>query len=234
MNASHLLAAVLLAAVPTPTVTDFVDGAEIGNAEHYVAFDSENRYRSELVEKAGKTHVAGTWTLDGDTISVKATGCTGPACKGLKKDYQAKLQVTAERAMVVKSDAPGAMLESGAYYCRLGGCEKRIGVILQGKAVKPRSLHYLLDFLIDQNRKRDVTVVWLGPKLTVDAGPSRIEYCTRQKEFALKGAKLVAEDLAQLPWIGKLEPKASEEKDCLWDVKVVLADEVAVPAKARP
>lgn len=235
MNAPFLLAVALAAApIPRPSVQDFVDGAELGNAEHFVAYDSAGKYRSEMIEKKGKTRVTGTWELKDDTVAVKTAGCTGPSCKDLKKDYTAKFQVTAERAMVVRSDAPGALLESGSYYCRLGGCEKRIGVVLVFKDVKPRTKHYLLDYLIDQNRKRDVTVVWLGDRLEGDAGRTRLEYCTRERDLAARGAKAVAEDLAQLKWVGRLEPAASEEKDCLWDVRVVLADDLEVPAKTRP
>ncbi|HEY3445974.1 MAG TPA: hypothetical protein VGK67_06385 [Myxococcales bacterium] len=231
MHASLLFAFALAAA---PTVQDFVDGAEIGDAEHFVAFDTAGRFRSELIEKAGKTRVTGTWSLKGDTATVKASGCTGPSCKDLKKDFTAKVAVTADRAMVVQSDAPGELLKSGSYYCRLGGCEKRIGVVVEGKDAKPRTLNYLLDYLIDQNRKRDVTVVWIGPTRTADAGKTRLEYCTRQTEIALKGALQVAGDLELLKWVGKLEPTASEEKGCLWDVRLVVADDVAVPAKQRP
>ena len=231
MHASLLLAIALAA----PSVEEFIDGSEIGNEAHYVAFDSAGKFRSEMIEKAGKTHLTGSWALEGDTATVKATGCTGPSCKDLKKDFTAKVEVTADRAMVVQSTAPGELLRSGSYYCRMGGCEKRIGVVLVGKDAKARTLNYLLDHLIDQNRKRDMTVVWTGPRLTVDAGKTRIEYCTREKDSALKGAQFVAGDLAALKWMGeRLQPAASPDKDCLWDVRVVVADDVAVPAKQRP
>lgn len=222
---------IALLALAAPTVEDFVDGAEIGTAEHSVAFQSEGKYRAETTEKKGKTRLGGAWKLEGDTAAVTVATCGGPGCAELKKDFKATFEVTAERAMTVRSDAPGELLRSGSYYCRMGGCEKRIGVALAGRGAKALTLNYLVDYLIDQNRKRDLTVVWRAPKLTGEAGKTRIEYCTREEALGKKGAKLVAEDLAALPWIGKLEPAASAEKDCLWDVRVFVADDVVPPAR---
>jgi hypothetical protein len=216
-----------------PKLADFVDGAEIGPTDHFIALDSFGKYRAEQLDaKGAKAAVMrGTWSLKEDVVSVKVSSCTGPLCKDLKKDYTARVELAAERALLVESTAPGILFESGSYYCHYQGCEKRLGVTIVGKDVKQRTLNYVVDHLIDQNRPRNITVVWAGRKLTTDAGKSRIEYCTREEEKAKKGAQLVADDLAALPWVGKLETSASAEKGCFWDVKVFLADSVAPPAR---
>ena len=143
--------------------------------------------------------------LKDDVVSVKLSSCAGPLCKDLKKDYTARIELAAERALLVESTAPGILFESGSYYCHYQGCEKRLGVMLVAKDAKMRTMNYLVDYLIDQNRPRKVTVVWAGKRLAADAGKTRIEYCSRELEKAKKGAQLVADDLAAIPWIGKLE-----------------------------
>jgi hypothetical protein len=231
-----MLAATLLALALTadPNLPDFVDALEIGPADHFVAFDSGGKYRAEQLDakRAKLAELRGRWTLKDDTVEVKLIGCTGPSCKDLKKDYRAHLELAADRALLIQSNAPGVLLESGAYYCHYQGCEKRIGVVLASKDAKPRTMNYLLDFLIDQNRPRNSTVVW-WKRQPGDAGKTRIEYCTREAEKAKAGAAQVAADLATLPWIGKLEPAASAEAGCLWDVRVVVADDVVPAAKPR-
>jgi hypothetical protein len=234
---------ILVSSLMAVSVHDFIEGAEVGTADAYVALESKGKYHAEKIDKAaGKTVLKGTWKLADGTgkdegrlakVDVKIASCTGPACKELKKDYALDIELKAERAMTVKSTAPDPMFPSGSYYCRYQGCEKRTGVELLSKDAKPRTMNYLLDLLIDQNRKRDVTVVWWGRKLQTDAGKSRIEYCPRDTERAKKGAELVASDLATLPWIGKLDITETAEKDCLWDVRVYVGDDVLPPEKKR-
>jgi hypothetical protein len=228
----HLFALLALT-LGLPSVQEVIDGAEIGPAQHFVAFDSAGKYRSEQLDaKGGKAAVMrGTWTLKDDVVSVKLSSCTGPACKDLKKDYTARIEIAADRAMLVESTAPGALFESGSYYCHYQGCERRVGVELLSKAAKARAVNYLADVLIDKNKPRNQTVVWWGKRLTTEAGKTRIEYCAREEERAKKGAQQVAEDLATLSWIGKLEPAVSADKGCLWDVRVFVADEVIPPSQ---
>jgi hypothetical protein len=230
MLVQALLALTVCANTP---LFDFLDSSEIGPEDHFIAFDCDGKYRAEQLDKKGAkvAVMRGTWALKDDVVSVKVTGCNGTACKELKKDWSARIALTAERAMVVESSAPGVLFESGSYYCHRQGCERRVGVVLLGKGVKPRTLNHLLDYLIDQNRPRNTTVVWVGKKLDGDAGKTRIEYCTREEERARKAAQVVADDLAALPWVGRLEPSASAEKGCLWDVRVFVADDVTPPSK---
>jgi len=233
---------ILVASFLAVGVQDFVEGAEVGTAEAYVALESKGKYHAEKVDKAkGNTVLKGSWKFkdaaaDAKTAhaDIKVASCTGPACKELKKDYALDFELLAERAMTVKSTPPDSMFPSGSYYCRYQGCEKRTGVELLSKDAKPRTMNYLLDSLIDANRKRDVTVVWWGKKLSGDAGKTRIEYCSREPERSKKGAELVAQDLGTLSWLGKLDaPTESAEKDCLWDVRVYVADDALVPEKKR-
>ncbi len=239
---------ILVSSLLAVSVQDFVEGAEVGTAEAYVALESKGRYHAEKVDKAkGNTVLKGTWKMKDigagikengldqklGKVEVKIASCTGPACKDLKKDYTLDVELQAERAMTVRSTPPDSMFPSGSYYCRYQGCEKRSGVELLSKDAKPRTMNYLLDFMIDQNRKRDVTVVWWGKKLTGDAGKTRIEYCPRE-DRGKKTAELVAQDLATLAWLGKLDaPVETAEKDCLWDVRVYVADDTALPEKKR-
>lgn len=215
-------------------VQDFLEGAEIGDANGYVALETGGRYHAEKVDKtAGKTVLKGSWALKGDTFLIKAITCSGPSCKELKKDFQAQVHVVAERAMVVKSTPDDSMLPTGSYYCRFQGCEKRFGIELLSKNAKALTMNYLLDYLIDKNRKRDVTVVWWGKKLQVAAGKTRIETCQREPERSAKAAELVAADLKELPWLGPIEITPSADKNCTFDVRVYVSDETALPAKAR-
>ncbi len=42
----------------------------------------------------------------------------------------------------------------------------------------------------------------------------------------------MAADLGELGWLGKIDPPTeTADKDCLWDVRVYLADDAAVPEK---
>lgn len=225
---------IISAAVLGVSVQDFLEGAEIGDANGYVALETGGRYHAEKVDKtAGKTVVKGSWALKGDTFWVKASTCSGPACKDAKKDFQAQVSVVAERAMLVKSTPADSLMPTGSYYCHYQGCEKRYGIELLSKNAKALTMNYLLDFLIDKNRKRDVTVVWWGKKMQVDAGKTRIETCQREPERSAKAAQLVAADLAELAWVGDIETVASAEKDCQFDVRVYVADSTALPVKNR-
>jgi hypothetical protein len=240
---------ILVSSLMAVTVQDFIEGAEVGTAEAYVALESKGKYHAEKIDKVkGKTVLKGTWKMkdvgagikEGNVeqklgkVEVKIGSCTGPACAELKKDYTLDVELLAERAMTVKSTPPDSMFPTGSYYCRYQGCEKRTGVELLAKEAKPRSMNWILDHLIDKNRKRDVTVVWWGKKLQGEAGKTRIEWCSRDGERGKKGAELVAGDLAELAWLGKIEaPVESAEKDCLFDVRVYVADDAVPPEKKR-
>ena len=69
----------LCAAAPNPE--DLIDGAEIGNAEGFVAFESHGKYHAEKIDKAkGNTVLRGSWVMKGETVEAKPVTCTGPAC----------------------------------------------------------------------------------------------------------------------------------------------------------
>jgi len=224
----HALTLLVLAITPQ----EAIDGAEIGTADQYVMFESHGPYKAERTDKkAGNTTLAGKWDLKDDTLEVKVSSCKGPACKELNKPYTAKISMMAERAMMVQSTS--SIFPSGAYYCHYLGCEPRTGVELLSKGAKAGAVMYLQDHLIDKNKGRNSTVVWWGKKLQGDAGPTRIEYCPRDEAKAKKGAEELQADLADLPWLTKPEVKASAEKDCLWDVRLYIADDVTPPAKKR-
>jgi len=226
-----LLTAAVFSAVPT--AQELIDGAEIGNADGYVAFESHGKYHAEKIDKAkGNTVLKGTWGLTDDAVEVKIASCKGPACKELNKPYKATVTAAAERSLLVKAPAD-SMLPSGSYYCHYLGCEKRIGVELLSKNAKANSVGFVLDTLIDKNKGRNSTIVWWGSKLADDVKTTRLEYCTREEARAKKGAEEAAADLSGLAWVGKLEPVASAEKDCLWDVRLVLADGLMPPARVR-
>ena len=226
-----VLTAVLAAA---PAAQDLIDGAEIGSADGYVAFESHGKYSAEKVDKAkGNTVLKGSWTLANDVIEVKIATCKGPACKELNKPYKAEIAAAAERALLIKAIPSEAMLPSGSYYCHYLGCEKRIGVELLSKNAKAKGVNFVLDTLIDVNKGRNVTIVWWGRKLADDVKKGRVEYCPREEDRAKKGAEQVASDLATLPWVGKLDVTASAEKDCLWDVRAFLADDLTPTAKVH-
>lgn len=214
------------------SVQDQLDGTEIGDAVQYVAFQSGGKYVAERDDKkAGKTAAHGTWSVDGNKLTVKITGCKGPACKELGQGFSSDIDIVAERALTVNTTPNTGPMTSGSYYCRFQGCEKRTGVEIVTHAGRPVVMKYLVDFLIDKNRSRDVTVVWWGKKLADKQPVSKIEYCNREPDRAKKGAELVAKDLGELSWLGKLEPKPSAEKSCLYDVRVFVADDVNLPAR---
>jgi hypothetical protein len=232
MHLLQLAATIALSATPQ----DFMEGAEIGDATRYVAFETGGKYHAEKngEQKGQKTVLKGQWSFSGEnTMEVKQTSCTGKECKALQHPYKVELTVVAERAMTLKTTPNEAMLPAGSYYCRFQGCEQRIGIELRSKSAPASTMNYVLDFSIDKNRKRDQTVVWWAKKMQTDAGASRIETCGRDPERAKKGAELMQGDLAELPWIGKLEIKDSGETDCLWDVRVTIADNVVAPGRLK-
>jgi hypothetical protein len=218
----------LLALMLTTSVEDQLEGAEIGDANKYLVFGSGGKYSAEISDKkAGTTAAKGTWKVSGDSVEVKIASCKGPACKELGQGYKADVGVVSDRAMTVRSSDP--IFQTGSYYCHYQGCEKRIGVMLVGG--KSLSTKYALDFLIDKNRGRNVTIVWIGKKSEEKNPVTTVSYCTREEARAKPGAEAVQKDLAELPWLGKTELKAAADKDCLWDVKVALGDEAVPPAK---
>ncbi len=229
-----LLTVLTAALAAVPTAQDLIDGAEIGNADGYVAFESHGKYHAERTDKAkGPTVVKGSWTLTDGVVEVKLASCKGPACKEINKPYKAEVTAVAERALLVKAIPTEAMLPSGSYYCHYLGCEKRVGVELLTKNAKANGVNFVLDTLIDKNKARNSTIVWWGRKLADDVKKGRIEYCPREEERAKKGAEEAASDLATLPWVGKLDVAMTAEKDCLWDVRVFLADDLTPPARVH-
>lgn len=217
----HLVLASLLAV----SVQEHLEGAEIGDATQFVAFRTGGKYYGEREDGAGRTVVRGSWRIDGQRLTVKVSSCKGPACRTFGKPWSAMVAVVAERAMTVRSEGESPPLSSGSYYCRSQGCEKRIGVELVSHRRRTDVMQRLLDFLIDKNRTRDVTVVWIGAERPAPQPRSSIEWCTRDEARGKEGAQLVAADLATLPWFGKVTPTRAKG-DCLFDVRVVVGDEV--------
>jgi hypothetical protein len=229
-----LPALLTLALSQLPTPFDFVDNAEIGDATQYIQLRSRGAYEGHLVDKAkGNTTVKGTWKMNGDTIEVKATSCSGPACKDVRKDYSAKVIVEAARAMSIQSTAPTPFFPSGSYYCRYLGCEKRLGVEILSKGANHRILHVIEDKLIEKNRGRDATVVWIGERPTSDTSKTRVELCGREPERSKQALELLKADLAGEDWVGELAVVEELQKDCLWDVRLYVKDDVQAPVKPR-
>lgn len=122
--------------------------------------------------------------------------------------------------------SPGAMLQSGSYYCRNQGCERRAGIEVLAHAARPTAVKKTLDTLIDVNKQRDTTVVWLGQRLAEKQRASQVTYCGRDEAFARKAADEVLRDLSDLGWFRRLDPVRSNDATCAWDVRVALADDV--------
>jgi hypothetical protein len=82
-----LTALLTLTLTQLPTANDFLDNAEIGDAQQYMQLRSRGAYEAQLVDKTkGNTVVTGTWKINKDTLEVKTSGCRGPNCKDAKKD----------------------------------------------------------------------------------------------------------------------------------------------------
>ncbi|MCC6334901.1 MAG: hypothetical protein IT380_13060 [Myxococcales bacterium] len=222
-----LLPLLALAALPTPA--DFLEGSEIGDATQSISLRSKGVYEGA----SGKTTVTGTWAIKDDALEVKATGCKGPECKALQKDFRAEVEVVAPRAMVLLSTAPAPFLQSGAYYCHYLGCEQRIGVAISSQLPR-RVLNAVEDTLIDQNRGRNATVVWVGHRAEKPSDKTRIEVCGRDAARAKKGLELLQDDVKRtLPWIGEPEVVKTPATNCLWDVQLVVSDKVQLPPKKK-
>lgn len=207
------------------SVQDHLNGAEIGDATQFVVFRTGGTYYAERKERSGRTKAKGKWTVRGDRLEVKVASCQGPSCASLGKPWSASVAIRAERAMTVKSEEPHAALPSGSYYCARQGCEKRIGVELVSHAQRADVMKGLLEYLIDKNRARDVTVVWIGQERTAPQQGTRVLWCGRENVRAKTGADLVVADLRQLGWVG--QPRLVQgPSDCLYDVRVIVGDEV--------
>ncbi len=227
-----LTALLALSLCQLPSPMDFIDNTEIGDARQYIGLRSRGVYEGHLVDTAkGDTVVSGSWKMKGDTIEVKATGCKGPACKEAKKDYTAKVGVAAARAMILQSNAPPPFFPSGSYYCHYLGCEPRIGVEIVSKGANLKALHAVEDALIERNHGRNTTVVWIGPRTDADTAKSRIEMCGRDLEKGKAALELLKGDLATAPWFGEYTVGEAPAKDCLWDVRVYVRDDVQPPPR---
>jgi hypothetical protein len=233
---THLILTAVLSAL---SAQEQLDGAEIGDATHYVAFESGGKYRAETTPpKKGQATVAqGTWKVTDSTLEVTISSCKGPACDVYGKSYKAEVAVLSDRAVTMRVTPEDGALKSGSYYCSRGGCEKRLGVSLVTHGAKPLAMRSVLDFLIDKNvprtnadQRADMTVVWWGRRIADKAPQHQLLYCARDPERGKHAAEQVARDLAELPWIGKLEPKPGP-KDCLYDAQLVVADTTEPPAR---
>src|SRR4051812_11260651 len=227
-----MIAHLLVATVLGISLQDHFEGAEIGDASLTIAFESGGKYRAET-EGKDKTAAKGPWPVPGDSVGVKIASCKGPACDSLGKSYKADVSLVAERAMLVRASPPDVPLSSGSYYCHYQGCEKRIGVLLLTHGARAPVMKQLLDHLIDKNVTAggSATVVWWGKRTPEKVTATELTYCTRDAERAKKGAEQLAKDLAALPWIGALTPKPSADKDCLYDVQLLVKDDAELPAK---
>jgi hypothetical protein len=229
-----LTALLTLSLSQLPTPIELIDNAEIGDATQYIQLRSKGAYEGQLVNKAkGNTIVNGTWKMNGDTVEVKLSGCKGPSCKDAKKDYTAKVTIAAARAMLLQSTAPAPFFQSGSYYCHYLGCEPRTGVEILSKGANLRAMHAVEDHLIGKNRGRDITVVWIGQRTETDTTKSRVELCGRDLEKAKKGLETLKADLAEAPWFGDLAVVEEPVKDCLWDVRLFVRDDLHPPAKSK-
>jgi hypothetical protein len=135
--------------------------------------------------------------------------------------------------MSIQSTAPTPFFPSGSYYCRYLGCEKRLGVEILSKGANHRILHVIEDKLIEKNRGRDATVVWIGERPTSDTSKTRVELCGREPERSKQALELLKADLAGEDWVGELAVVEELQKDCLWDVRLYVKDDVQAPVKPR-
>lgn len=229
-----LTALLALTLTQLPTANDFLDNSESGDALQSVQLRSHGVFEGISIDKAkGNTVTTGKWSIKEDTLEVKVSGCKGPLCKDQKKDWNAKVTVVAPRAMLLNSTAPKPLLQSGAYYCHYLGCEPRIGTEILSKAANLKSLHAVEDHLIGKNRGRDATVVYIGQRSDTDTAKSRVELCGRDLEKAKKGLELLKADLADAPWFGEYTVVEAPAKDCLWDLRLFVRDDVQPPMKSK-
>ena len=224
------MTSLLLALVLHVSVQDQLEGAEIGDAIQAITFATDGKYRAERKEKIGTSRAKGTWTVQGGALDVKITSCTGPACKTFGQSFQGNVSVRGDRAMAVKASSESAALASGSYYCHYQGCEKRLGVELTSHGAKGGVVRYLLDFLIEKNHGRNVTVVWWGDRLKTAQAQTQVTYCRREEARAKAGADAVAKDLRELSWLGNPQVTPGET-DCTYDIRVQVGDTVNLPSK---
>lgn len=229
-----LTALLTLSLSQLPTPIDFLDNSEIGDANQYIQLRSKGVFEGTSLDKAkGNTVTSGKWSISGDTLEVKVTGCKGPLCKEQKKDWSTKVAVVAARAMTINSTAPRPLFQSGSYYCHYLGCEPRIGTEILSKGANLKALHAVEDHLIGKNRGRDATVVWIGQRTETDTAKSRIEICGRDLEKSKKGLELLKADLADAAWVGEYTVVEAPKTDCQWDVRLFVRDDVAPPVKSK-
>lgn len=230
-----LTSLLVLSLCQLPSPLDFIDNTEIGDAKQYIGLRSRGVYEGHLVDKAkGDTVVSGTWKMTGgDTVEVKATACKGPGCKDAKKDYTAKVGVAAARAMTLLSTAPAPFFPSGSYYCHYLGCEPRIGVELVTKAGNLKGMHAVEDALIERNKGRNSTVVWIGQRVESDTPKSRIQMCGRDAEKGKAAVELLKADVASVPWLGEVTVDETPAKDCLWDARLYVRDDIQPPPRVK-
>lgn len=220
---------IVVAAVLTVSVQDHLEGAEIGDATQFVAFKTGGRYYAERAEPSGRTVARGSWRIEGDRVDVKVKSCSGPSCGILGAPWSAQVEVHSEGAMTVRAESPSSPLTSGSYYCKMQGCEKRIGVELVAPGARADVLKALLAFLVEKNEARDAAVVWaraarVGPQPT-----THVLWCGREGERAREGAAMVRDDLIELGWVDAPRVSAGPA-DCLYDVRVVIGDGVRPPS----
>ena len=251
---NSLLVSLVLAA----GVQQQLEGAEIADGPLHLVFNPGGKYSAVKHDKAaGNTTADGTWAVTGDVLEVKVAECKGPACKEIGAGYKADVALVAERALTLRATPPEAPLASGSYYCRYQGCSRRYGVLVTAHDAKPIAVRYLVDFLIEKNRSRDVkthseralagsawvepadddkpseqTVVWQAAEPLADKqAVSKLTWCKRTEARGKKAAEQLAKDVGELPWMGRLIPTASNDTTCLWDVQLVVGDDVKVPPR---
>jgi hypothetical protein len=218
----------LVSSMLAVSVQDQLNGAEIGDATQFVTFRTGGSYYAERKERSGRTQAKGSWRVRGDRVEVKVASCRGPSCDTLGKPWSADVSILAERAMTLRSDGAHAALPSGSYYCARGGCEKRIGVELVSHTQRMDVMKRVLEYLIDKNRSREVTVVWIGEERSAPQQKTQVIWCARESDRAREGAELVTADLSALGWVGR--PRVLKgPSDCLYDVRVIIGDDVQVP-----
>lgn len=187
-RAMHTL---LVAALLTISLQDQFEGAEIGDATHAQTFRTDGRYVYEETDPQGavKTEATGKWKVDGNAIDVRITSCKGNGCAALGKGFRADVDLVAERAMLVNSKPSQSPLATGSYYCHYQGCEKRTGIAVVSHGARPNVMRYLVDFLVDKNRSRNVTVVWWAKKADAPQTKTTLTWCKRDEARAKVGAE---------------------------------------------
>ena len=222
---------VLLALLSGTSAQDLMSGAEFGDASTSVSFGTTGQYKVEQGGKAGApTKATGTWKLEGTDMVVTVDSCKGPTCSVSGVSFKASVTQVGERAMIIRASA--GPIATGSYYCKSHGCERRVGVEVAGRALRVPAIKRVVDALIDKNRERDSTVVWWGKPLLTEKQPvSYIESCPRDRERSKKAVEQLKEDLATFEGLLSLETRPAANADCLWDVRLVVGDNVSNTGK---